>query len=122
MTYTVDNQENYTLITFNAADLAPASAELMANKQNIVNENQKYLILDLSTIKTASPESLKVLQDLNSAANELHGIFILTHVDDAIDAGAEKFDFNIIPTVEEAVDFVFIEQIEKEYFSDEEPE
>ena len=78
---------------------------------NAIPQNPKVV----SSINAAEMSSLK---SLNSMAKKAGGSIIVTELHDDMIDQVENASINCIPTDDEAVDFVFMEQMESEFMDD----
>ncbi|WP_114782669.1 STAS domain-containing protein [Botryobacter ruber] len=119
MKYTIDKKENYTIITIDEkkldASIAPdlKSEFVKLNAEGIVN-----LILDLSNVKYTDSSGLSSILIANRLCNSSNGLLILTglqdHVMKLISISKLESVLHILPTVEEAIDRVFLHEIEQD--------
>jgi len=118
MKYTIDKKERYAIIKLEEENLNSAVApELKSEFVILSNEGIPNLILDLSSVKYVDSSGLSSILTANRLWKSL-GTFVLTGVKhDAVRKLIEisRLDtvLTIIPTVEESVDYVFMEDIER---------
>jgi anti-sigma B factor antagonist len=124
MKYSVDKQEKYTVFQLEEENLNSLVAPGLKSEFVILsNEGVTNLILDLSGVKYVDSSGLSAILTANRLWSEL-GSFILTgvshpSVEKLIKISRLDSQLTIIPTVSEAVDYVFMEELERE-ISDEE--
>jgi anti-anti-sigma factor len=118
MNHTLDHFENYSIFkiaeekldTTIAPDVKTKFAEAQA-------KGTKYLIMDLSEVKYADSSGLSAMLVGNRSFSEI-GCFVIfgvqEHVEKLIKISMLDKVLNILPTKEEAVDFVFMTSLEKE--------
>jgi anti-anti-sigma factor len=125
MKFVIDKQDKYSLLTLNEDNLNSLIApDLKSEFVFLCNEGVKNLILDLSNVKYVDSSGLSAILTANRLWKD-QGSFILTgithpSVKKLIEISRLETIFKIIPTVEESIDFVFMEEIERELSSDEE--
>lgn len=125
MKFVIDKQDKYSLLTLNEDNLNSLIApDLKSEFVFLCNEGVKNLILDLSNVKYVDSSGLSAILTANRLWKD-QGSFILTgithpSVKKLIEISRLETIFKIIPTVEESIDFVFMEEIERELRSDEE--
>lgn len=119
MKYSVDKQDKYTLIKLEEEKLDTTMAPTL--KTDLLThhaEGISNLILDLSTIKYIDSSGLSSLLVGNRVFTEDNGMFILAgitdHVMKLIKISQLDNVLTILPSVEEAVDAVFMNEIEKD--------
>lgn len=119
MKYTVDKQEKYNLLKLHEekldSSIAPAlKAQLIA----IQAEGVRNIILNLVEVKYTDSSGLSALLVGNRVVQESGGIFILASLSDhttkLIKISQLDSVLNILPTVEEGIDAVFMHEIESE--------
>jgi anti-anti-sigma factor len=124
MKYSIDKQEKYTVFQLEEENLNSLVAPGLKSEFVILsNEGVTNLILDLSGVKYVDSSGLSAILTANRLWSEL-GSFILTgvshpSVEKLIKISRLDSQLTIIPTVSEAVDYVFMEELERE-ISDEE--
>jgi anti-anti-sigma factor len=119
MKYTIDKQEKYSLLRLHEEKLDSAVApNLKSELITLHAEGVKNIILDLSDIKYTDSSGLSALLVGNRIVQEEGGIFVLAclseHTMKLIKISQLDSVLNILPTVEEAVDAVFMHEIEKD--------
>ena len=84
----------------------------------INTEGQRNIILDLSQVKFADSSGLSSLLVGHRLCKNANGVFILAGLCDAVSRliTISQLDnvLSIVPTQEEAIDLIFMEEIEKE--------
>lgn len=119
MKYTIDKQEKYSLLKLHEEKLDSSIAPgLKSELITIHAEGVKNIILDLSEVKYTDSSGLSALLVGNRVVQEKGGIFILAclsdHTTKLIKISQLDSVLNILPTVEEGVDAVFMNEIENE--------
>ena len=119
MKYSVDKHDQYTILKPETEKLDSTKAPAL--KSEIVTlqaEGTKNLILDLSDIKYIDSSGLSSLLVGDRIYKEADGSFILTgisdHVMKLIKISQLDTVLSILPKIEEAVDAVFFNEIEKD--------
>ncbi|MBD1397179.1 STAS domain-containing protein [Pontibacter sp. JH31] len=119
MKYTIDKKENYTIITIDEKKLDTSIApDLKSEFVKLNAEGITNLILDLSNVKYTDSSGLSSILIANRLCNSSNGLLILTslqdHVMKLITISKLESVLNILPTVEEAIDRVFLHEIEQD--------
>ncbi|MDZ7648884.1 MAG: STAS domain-containing protein [Cytophagales bacterium] len=119
MKYSVDKQEKYTLLRLNEEKLDSSIApHLKSQMVTLHAEGIRNIILDLSEVKYTDSSGLSALLVGNRVLQEDNGIFVLTRLSDhtmkLIKISQLDSVLNILPSVEEAIDAVFMHEIEKD--------
>ncbi len=123
MKYTVDKKEQYSLLRLHEEKLDSSIAPgLKSELITIHAEGVKNIILDLGEVKYTDSSGLSALLVGNRVVQENGGIFILASLSDhttkLIKISQLDSVLNILPTVEEGVDAVFMHEIESELGED----
>jgi len=119
MKYSIDKQEKYTLLSLNEEKLDSSIApHLKSQMVTLHAEGVRNIILDLAEVKYTDSSGLSALLVGNRILQEDDGIFILTRLSDhtlkLIKISQLDSVLNILPTVEEGIDAVFMHEIEKD--------
>ena len=119
MKYTVDKQEKYTLLQLNESKLDTHLApQLKSEFVTLHAEGVKNIILDMSEVKYTDSSGLSALLVGNRTFQQNDGFFVLAtlseHVMKLIKISQLDGVLNIHPTVEEAIDATFMNDIEKD--------
>lgn len=127
MKYTIDKQEKYSLLKLHEEKLDTNIApQLKSELITLHAEGVKNIILDLSEVKYTDSSGLSSLLVGNRVVQEEGGIFVLARLSDhtmkLIKISQLDSVLNIVPTLEEAVDAVFMNEIENDLKNEEENE
>jgi anti-sigma B factor antagonist len=119
MKYTIDKQEKYSLLRLHEEKLDSGVApNLKSELITLHAEGVRNIILDLSEVKYTDSSGLSALLVGNRIVQEDGGIFILAslseHTGKLIKISQLDSVLNILNTVEEAIDAVFMHEIEKD--------
>lgn len=127
MKYSVDKQEKYTVYKLHEENLNSLIAPELKSKFVILfNEGTKNLILDLAEVKYVDSSGLSAILTADRLWKQL-GSFILTGIEHPavkklIDISQLNDVLTIIPTASEAIDYVFMEELEREITGEGAPE
>ena len=118
MNFTINNKEKHYLVTCNIENLnSVVSSELKSEFLVVNKEGNKNIILDLSKAKYADSSGLSAVLLANRLCRDAGGTFVLTglneHIKKLIEIAQLDRVLNITPTLNEAVDLVFMEEIER---------
>jgi anti-anti-sigma factor len=119
MKFTVDKHEKYVVIKLNEAKLNSVISPQLKSELILTNtEGQRNIILDLSAVKYTDSSGLTGLLVGHRLCKQAEGTFIITGLNDVISRlitiSQLENVFTIVPTVDEAVDLIFMEEIERE--------
>jgi len=119
MKYTIDKQEKYTLLRLHEEKMDSSIApNLKSEMVTLHAEGTRNIILDLTEVKYTDSSGLSALLVGNRIFQEEGGIFILACLSDhtmkLIRISQLDSVLNILPSVEESIDAVFMHEIEKD--------
>lgn len=119
MKFTVDKHEKYVLIKLNENKLNSLVSPQLKSELILTNtEGQRNIILDLSNVKYSDSSGLSSLLVGHRVCKNSDGTFILTGINDnisrLISISQLENILTIVETVDEAIDLIFMEEIEKE--------
>ncbi|WP_345947890.1 MULTISPECIES: STAS domain-containing protein [unclassified Mucilaginibacter] len=119
MKFTVDKHEKYVLIRLNESKLNSLITPQLKSELILINtEGQRNIILDLCQVKFADSSGLSSLLVGHRLCKNAEGSFILACLNESVSRliSISQLDnvLTIVPTTEEAIDHIFMEEIEKE--------
>src|ERR1700735_1718265 len=119
MKFTVDKHEKYILLRLNEGKLNSIVSPQLKSELILMNtEGQRNIIFDLSQVKFADSSGLSSLLVGHRLCKNAAGVFILSGLNDAVSRliAISQLDsvLSIVPTTEEAIDLVFMEEVEKQ--------
>lgn len=117
MKYTIDKQEKYLSLTLHEEKLdASIAPSLKSELITLHAEGVKNIILDLNEVKYTDSSGLSALLVGNRVVQEDGGMFVLAclseHTAKLIKISQLDSVLNILPSIEEAVDAVFMNEVE----------
>lgn len=119
MKFNVDKHEKYVLLKLNESKLNSLVTPQLKSELILMNtEGQRNIILDLSTVKYADSSGLSSLLVGHRLCKNAEGVFILIGLNPAVERliAISQLDnvLSIVGSAEEAIDLIFMEEIEKE--------
>jgi anti-anti-sigma factor len=119
MKYSIDKQDKYMLIRLDESKLdSTVSPQLKSEFVTVHAEGNKNIILDLSQVKYIDSSGLSAILVGNRLAQDEDGVFVLAgvtdHVMKLIKISQLDSVLDIMPTVQEAIDAVFINELEND--------
>lgn len=120
MKYSIDKQEHYAVFSLEEENLNSLIAPKLKSEFVILaNEGIKNLIFDLSDVRYVDSSGLSAILTADRLWKSL-GSFILTGIEHPSVKKLIKISrldsvLTIIPTVSESVDYIFMEEIEREF-------
>jgi anti-anti-sigma factor len=123
MNYSVETQEKYTIVKVDESKLDAAIApELKSVFVAQSAEGASSFIVDLREIKYIDSSGLSAMLTANRICNEKQGTLVLVgpteHVMKLIKISQLDKVLNILPTIEEAIDLVFMNDLEKDLLNE----
>lgn len=114
-----NQKEQYTVLSLGNEKLdATISSDLKAYFVTLINEAVKNIIFDMNSVKYSDSSGLSSILVGNRLCHEAGGVFVLcrlsNHVSKLVRISQLDTVLNIVPTVEEAVDFVLFTEIENQ--------
>ncbi len=119
MKYTIDKQEKYSLLRLHEEKLDSSVAPALKSELITLHaEGIRNIILDLAEVKYTDSSGLSALLVGNRILQEDGGLFVLSTLSDhtakLIKISQLDSVLNIVARIEEAVDAVFMHEIEKD--------
>ncbi len=119
MKYSIDKKDQYSIFRLEEEKLDSTLAPALKSEFVTLNaEGVKNIILDLSEVKYSDSSGLSALLVGNRIYSEEGGIFIMAalsdHVMKLIKISQLNNVMNIVPTVGEAIDTIFLKEIESD--------
>ena len=119
MKFTVDKHEKYVLIKLNEAKLNSLISPQLKSELILINtEGLRNIILDLSGVKYSDSSGLSSLLVGHRLCKNADGSFVITGINENIDRlitiSQLENVLTIVPSVEEGIDLIFMEEIERE--------
>ena len=127
MKFTLDKTDRYTIFKLDEENLnSILSPDLKSEFVLLSNEGVRNLILDLSDVKYVDSSGLSAILTANRLWKD-YGSFVLTGasnpaVKKLIEISRLESILTIIPTVSESIDYIFMQDIEKELTAEGEEE
>jgi anti-sigma B factor antagonist len=119
MKFTINKEERYTVLSLEEDNLNTMLApELKSQFVIMRNEGTQNLILDLSSVKFVDSSGLSAILTANRLWSG-EGTFVLTGIEHEsvkklIEISRVNTVLTILPTLSESIDFVMMEEIERE--------
>lgn len=119
MKFTIDKHDKYVIVKLNEQKLNSLIAPKLKSELILMNtEGQRNIILDLSEVIYTDSSGLGSLLVGHRICKNSEGVFILTHLNENITRLVHISQLEevltIVPSNDEAIDLVFMEEIEKE--------
>lgn len=124
MKYSIDKQEKYAVFTLHEENLNSILAPMLKTEFKVLNEEGlPNFILDLSDVKFVDSSGLSAILTAKRLWEDV-GSFVITgvinsNVKKLIEISKLDSVLTIIPTVDESIDYIFMEEIERELSEEE---
>lgn len=126
MTYTIEKNEQYALIRLaESAFEGEIPQDFDALSRVLFREGYSNIIVDIDPVQGVDPAGVSTIRKVNRQCTNEEGLLILvTKNDDLIGFldTANISDLTILPTVEEAIDAVFMNELENDFRSESDDE
>ena len=125
MKFSLDKKDRYSVLRLEEENLNSLLApDVKSEFVFLRNEGVKNLILDMSQVKYVDSSGLSAILTANRLWNGF-GAFVMTNVSHPavqklIEISRLQTILNIVPTLSESVDFVMMEELQKELSGEEE--
>lgn len=120
MKFELDKHEKYALIKpLDIEELNSTTAPKLKSEILLIHTEGIYnIILDLSLIRSADESGASALLSANRLCRNYEGTFVLvavhSEIQQLLNLSTTENYINIVPTVTEAIDLVFMEEIERD--------
>lgn len=119
MAFEKKKEENYTLVTCGVEKLDTTNAPDLKSEFVLINKGgENCIIIDMSKTRYCDSSGLSALLVANRLCKNSNGSFVIAGVQPAVMKLIEISQLhnvlNITPTANEAVDYLFMDQVEKE--------
>lgn len=119
MKFSIDKKDKYCLFKLEDEKLNTLNAPKLKSELVILNAGgAKNIILDLSEVTFVDSSGLSAILIGNRLCKNAGGTFVATNLNDYVSKliKISQLDsiLNILPTVEESVDFILMEEVERD--------
>ena len=119
MKFSIDKRERFCVLKIDEEKLLSNFAPLLKSELVMLHtEGFKNIILDLEPVQFVDSSGLSALLVGNRLSKESGGTFVLTnlntHIQKLIKISQLESILNIIPTLSESVDFVIMEELDRD--------
>lgn len=119
MDLTIDKQEKYALISIKESKLTSIVApDLKAEIVMLTHDGFKNMIFDLNEVQYCDSSGLSAILVAYRACRDNNGVFVLAGVQDHVRKliSISQLDGMLVqvPTVNEAIDLIFMDEVEKQ--------
>lgn len=126
MNYTIEKNEQFALIRLAESQFEEeVSTAFESLSRGLFREGYSNIIIDMASVQSVDQTGLMTIRKINrQCTNEVGLLILVTQDDDLIELldSARISDLTILPTVEEAIDAVFMNELENDFRSEEDDE
>ena len=121
MNFSVEKTERYALLRASEADFSgDVPAEFETTSRGLFREGFSRLVVDLAPVKTIDDGGMLAIRKINRQCSNELGLLVLVTKDDELAELLETStsdEITVLPTVEEAIDAVFMNELENDFGS-----
>ncbi|WP_080055997.1 STAS domain-containing protein [Spirosoma aerolatum] len=122
MNYSIEKNEQYALIRLTENVFGEAiTTDFETLSRNLFREGYSNIIIDTAPVQSIDPAGVSTIRKISrQCTNEQGLLIVVTKNDDLISFldTARLSDLTILPTVEEAIDAVFMNELENDFRSE----
>ena len=123
--FTIDKKEKYTLVTIHVEKLDSRVSPILKSELVVINAGgEKNIIIDLSECRYCDSSGLSAILIGNRLCKNENGTFVLSGLQDSVSKliSISQLDsvLQITPTVDEAVQLLYMEEVERDLDEDKE--
>ena len=122
MTDSIEKTEHYLKFATSATNLDLEHMQALLNSaQNELDQAEWiYFIFDISQAKQIDADTLLSLQEINDALLAKNGLLICIHEKSEMMVLFEENQLLLLPTESEAIEYIYMDQLEKQFLDDNE--
>ena len=123
--FTIDKKEKYTLVTIHVEKLDSRVSPILKSELVVINAGgEKNIIIDLSECRYCDSSGLSAILIGNRLCKNENGTFVLSGLQNSVSKliSISQLDsvLQITPTVDEAVQLLYMEEVERDLDEDKE--
>ena len=126
MNYTIEKNEQYALIRLADSEFdGDIATDFETLSRTLFRSGYSNIIVDITPLQSVDQTGISTIRKINrQCSNELGLLVLVTKNDELIEFldAATISDLTILPTVEEAVDAVFMNELENDFRSENDDE
>lgn len=126
MNYSIQKNEQYALIRLNEAAFdGDFATDFETLSRSLFREGYSNIIVDMAAVQSVGMAGVTSIRKINrQCTNEVGLLVLVTKDDDLIEFldSAGGSDLTILPTVEEAIDAVFMNELENDFRTEDDDE
>lgn len=120
MNFFINKSDHYTLVKTDLTNIdADQAAALVKDLESHIDEfTCKYVILNFETVVDINAGAVRELIKLGLFLNQRQGMLIVSHPLESFERFFDKAEIVFVPSDMEAIDYVFMDQLEKQFLND----
>lgn len=118
MAHNIEIKENYIYIKMTTPHFEFNNDTNFITSLSNVQKDNPNIIINCASIQVISDEDLFRIKKLYQANAQMAGHIIISEINDALAEKLQMIELNCIPTDDEAIDYIFMEQLEQEFLKD----
>lgn len=126
MNFTKETTEQYALVRLDENEIAgDIATSLETLSRNFFRDGYSNIIYDLAAVQTIAADGVMVIRKVNRQCTNEQGLLVLVTKDEDMIEFLDSSripDLTILPTVEEAIDAVFMNELENDFRGEDDDE
>lgn len=126
MNYTIEKNEQYALIRLTETSFGDGIVtDFETLSRNLFREGYSNIIIDIAPVQSVDQAGITTLRKINRQCTNEEGLLVVVTKNDDLIEFLDKANLSeliILPTVEEAIDAVFMNELENDFRSEEDDE
>ncbi len=126
MNFTKETTEQYALVRLDENEIAgDIATSLETLSRGFFRDGYSNIILDLAAVQTIAADGVMVIRKVNRQCTNEQGLLVLVTKDEDMIEFLDSSripDLTILPTVEEAIDAVFMNELENDFRGEDDDE
>lgn len=111
-------KEQYELLQLPQGEFTPVIADELAEKCRVCREAGRSVIVDARAVDRVSPDSLTPIDTWQRDAYDANTSWVMCGLAKNLQLIPDDYEINYTPTLDEAIDIVAMEIIEREFLND----
>ena len=118
MAHQIEKRDNYIYVKMTTPHFEfNSEVDFLKSITNIQKDNPN-LIINCASIERISDEDLFRIKKLYNSNAQMAGHIIISEIDEKLAEKLKIIELNCIPTDNEAIDYIFMEQLEQEFLKE----
>lgn len=118
MAHQIEIKENYIYIKMSTTNFEFNNDTNFITSLRDVQKKNPNIIINCATIESISDDDLFRIKKLYQANAQMAGHIIISEISDELGDKLQLIGLNCIHTDDEAIDYIFMEQLEQEFLKD----